>query len=344
MQLPVLKSAFSTINNLLYKSYIPNILKSAIEIGIFDALSGKAMSCNELVAAINTDYRVTESCLAVLVAADLLNKSGEKYSLTPLSDDYLVKSSPASQVYAVCEFATSDGPFKGLTEALKGNIPSFKDRMWSSEDAIRGIEQGAKAGSLQNAVAFVKDIPEFQQATKMCDFAGNSGYYAYAFMNENEQLHAHVYDLPDVCTVARELKKEEEHFNRITYHNFNIKEGDSFGDSYDFFFSSHYLYHFAGLGTLNEILKEINRSMKLGGLFVSNHMDGALIGDDLLTMSVIELMTRSMGFPTHCIPEEVLKEALTNAGFGEFTLRRPDQNIAYATLLLSAIKVTDIKL
>jgi hypothetical protein len=48
MNIPRPKTAYSTINNLLYKSYLPNIIYSAIEVGVFDQLAQKAMSCVEL--------------------------------------------------------------------------------------------------------------------------------------------------------------------------------------------------------------------------------------------------------------------------------------------------------
>ena len=84
--------------------------------------------------------------------------------------------------------------------------------MWSNEEAISEIEQGSKAGAIQNIVAFAKEIPEFKKARKMCDFAGNSSYYAYALLKENRELHAHVYDLKDVCRITTKIKKEEVDF------------------------------------------------------------------------------------------------------------------------------------
>ncbi|MEA3505514.1 MAG: methyltransferase type 12, partial [Bacteroidota bacterium] len=66
--------------------------------------------------------------------------------------------------------------------------------MWSTEESIKDVEQGSKAGAIQNVVNFVKEIPEFKQAKKMCDFAGNSGYYSFSFLNENKNLYASVYD------------------------------------------------------------------------------------------------------------------------------------------------------
>lgn len=342
MKLPKLKSAYSKINNLMYKSYLPNIIKSAIEIGLFDLLKNKVLNCDEISSELKTDKHVTQALLEVLCAIEFLQKDDNLYTLTNLSDDYMLSSSEASQVNAIKGYAVNAGPFVKLTESLKGNIPEFNEKMWSTKESILGIEQGSKAGAIQNAVEFIKDIPEFLTATKMCDFAGNSGYYSYALLNENSSLKSCVYDLKDVCEISREIKKDEEHYNRVSYHDFDLTKGDSFGEGYDLFFSSHYLYKYGLNGELTEMLKKINKSIVLGGLFVSNHMNGELPGDDHITMTIIELMTRAMGFPTHKISENNLKKSLKDAGFDNFTSKQADLNMAYPSLLLSAIKVKEV--
>lgn len=342
MNLPIVKTAYSEINNLLYSSYLPNIINSAIDIGVFDSLSKRASSCVYLSEELGTSKKVTESLLNVLLAIDFLEKKDDQYSLTGLTNEYLTQASIVNQLGAVKSYIVNGGPFNNLTQALKGDIPEFNQDMWSSEESIKGIEQGAKAGGIQRVVAFAKEIPEFKKATKMCDFAGNSGYYSFALLNENCKLHAHVYDLEVVCETAKKIKKNEPDFNRISYHAFDVREGDDFGNDYDLFFSSHYLYELGATNRLIDLLKKVNKSMKLGGLFISNHIAGKVNGDHRLTLAIVELMTRSMGFPTHCLPEKVLRNALSEAGFGKFRVTAPDERLAYPTMLLSAIKIKEL--
>ena len=112
-----------------------------------------------------------------------------------------------------------------------------------------------------------------QGVNKMCDFAGSIGYFSFAFMQKNPQLESHVYDLPEVCALARKIKENEEYYNRITYHDFDAASGESFGNGYDLFFSVPiFLYALNAQGTLSEFLKKVNRSMEPGGLFISNHI------------------------------------------------------------------------
>lgn len=342
MKVPKTKTAYSKINNLLYKSYLPNIINSAIEVGIFDQLNQKSMSCIELSKILGTNVRITESLLEILLAIEYLERKNCSYCLTELTKEYLTKESEVSQIGAVKEFVSKEGPFANLTAALQGYVPEFNQDAWSKEESIRGIEQGAKAGSLQNVLAFVKDLSEFKKAKKMCDFAGNSGYYSYAFLSENRNLHAHVYDLKEVCKISEDIKKEERDFKRVSYHQFDLNRNDDFGKDYDFFFSSHFLYKYNSSEKLISLLKKINKSMKMGGLFVSNHINGKGNGDDYLTLCIIELMTRSMGFPTHCLPDRFLKDALAEAGFEFRDQKEPNNSLAYPCLILSAVKVCEV--
>lgn len=339
MNIPTLKTQYSKINNLLYMSYLPKVINAAIDINLFDSLSGKNLSLNEIVEKLNTRETVTEALLNVLVEIDLLIKKDNKYSLSGDADEYLVKNSEINQLQAVKRFTGSTGPFDYLVAVLQGEVPSFNEKMWSSKEAILAMEHQAKAGAIQNVVSFVKTIPEFDSFTKMCDFAGNAGYYSYALLNENQNLCSHVYDLPAVCQVAKEIKQEEKDFDRISYHDFDMKKNESFGEGYDFFFSSHFLYELTAEGCLATFLKKISQSMKPGGIFVSNHIcNKSLKKEDDITLSLVELQTRIIGYPTHQLPETRLKEELTKAGFGNFRTKQPDGSHAFSTLLLSAKK------
>lgn len=342
MKLPETKTAYSEIHNLMYKSYLPNIIYAAIETGIFEQLAMEPMSCEKLSDVLETNERLTESLLDVLIAIGYLERKQSLYTLTDLAKEYLIQQSEVNQIGAIKEFVSKEGPFANLRQALKGVVPEFNQDAWSTEESIRGIEQGAKAGSLQNVLDFVKDLPEFKEAKKMCDFAGNSGYYAYAFLNENPVLHAHVYDLKEVCKISEEIKKNESDFKRVSYHSFDLNADDGFGKGYDFFFSSHFLYKYDSSEKLVSLLKKINKSMKTGGLFVSNHLDGKVNGDDHLTLCIVELMTRSMGFPTHCLQEDFLKAALAESGFEVQYRKAPDNCLAYPCLLLGAVKTKEV--
>ena len=349
MQISTLHSNYSKLNNLLYISYVPKVINAAIEIKLFEVLSKNDFSLtyspndftlDAIVFKLGTEKNVTAAVLNVLEKIGLVSIENNTYGLTVLAEEYLVQSSETCQLNAIQQFNGSSGPFDYIIQALKGKMPEFDGKMWNTKEASINMEQGMKAGGLQSVLKFVKSLPEFASCTKMCDLAGNVGYFSYAFLHENPNLKAHVYDLPEVCENAKELKRNEPDFSRVSYHGFNMKNNDDFGEGYDLFFISHYLYEYGAKGELVNFLKRVNKAMKPGGIFVSNHIcDNAIDKESELTLALVELHTRVLGYPTHQLSEQVLKAALTEAGFSNFKIQQPDGSYAFPTLLLAARKI-----
>ena len=82
--------------------------------------------------------------------------------------------------------------------------------------------------------------------------------------------------------------------------------------------------------------------MVKGGIFVSHHISDKMDNEMVLTMKIVELMTRAMGYPTHTLPLGTLKEALAKAGFADFIVREPDLKLPFPATLLAAKKTKDL--
>jgi hypothetical protein len=340
-KLPTPQSPYSKLSNLLYASYLPKIVNVAIQAGVFETLASKGMNTQELAAATDTNESVMDALCDLLAAIDLLERKNERYELTLLAQEYLLKSSMINQLQDIEMYSGSSGPFDNLLRALKEGGQQFNNKMWAGREAAIKMEQRARAGSIQNVVDFVKNLPDFGTCAKMCDLAGNSGYYSYALTEGNQNLVAHVYDLPEVVAIAEDLRKDERN-KSVCFHAFDIKESDNFGSGYDLFFVSHFLYE-AGLnGSLADFFKKVNQAMTIGGIFVSNHISSDADGSAMLTAKIVELMTRAMGYPTHHLPRETLEKALLEAGFDSFTVKAPNSDLAFPAMLLSAKKVRDL--
>ena len=93
MNIPELKSNFRELDDILYSGYVPNVISTAMGLGLFDALSEEPMNVRTLSARLGTVEDLTEAFANVLVALNLLVKYGADHSLAPLSKDFLVKSS-----------------------------------------------------------------------------------------------------------------------------------------------------------------------------------------------------------------------------------------------------------
>ncbi len=338
MNIPVIKSNYKELNDLLLYSYLPRIINSAVEIELFEVLKDDEKTLEEILAFTNTSAPITEALLNLLCLINMIKRNKDKYQITDLTKDFLLKDSGANQIHSIKMFTGSPGYFDNLTEMLKNGPEKFDIRMWATKEGAYGIEQQAKAGKMQAVLAFLKTIPEFFQAEKMCDLAGNTGYYSLAMNDLNNKLISYIYELPELCEIGREIRKKEIEEGKLNFVEFDLQNFTDLGENFDLFFCSHFFYEIGANDKLTEFLKKINKALKPGGILISNHI--ASIGTDI-TMAINDLMTKAMGYPTHELPEAKLKAALKEAGFGNFRQYQTIDESIYPALLLAATKISE---
>ena len=82
--------------------------------------------------------------------------------------------------------------------------------------------------------------------------------------------------------------------------------------------------------------------MRLGAIFVSNHIGNAMEEQDYTTQSIIELLARTQGYPTLTLDESKLKQALSLAGFSDFRIRPAKNGTHLNNTLVAAQKIKEI--
>ncbi len=336
---------FKPLYNQLTLGYLPAIVNGAQQAGIFELLEKENVTAIILAQKIQADPGILKALLEVLVSVRLLACDKEsRYYVSPLAKHFLVEASPASQIRDIRAFCMRPGPFDNLAEQLKKGPHHFDSGAFSSKEALLEQEQRARGGQIQEVVDFICDIPEFASLKLMCDFAGNSGYYSEALLNKNPNLSSRVYETPDVVKLARQTVGDRKTSGRLEFVEIGMElHREDFGQGYDLFFVSHFLYHLAVAGHLPWFFKKVNQAMHLGGIFVSNHIgnpEGTC--QDRLTQSILELLVRTQGYPTLTLAESNVKQALSQAGFSEFRIRSGKEGTHLNNTLLSARKIKEM--
>ena len=338
MNIPQIDSNFWELNDILYAGYAPNVISTAMELGLFDALSEEPMNVRTLSDRLGTVEDLTEAFANVLVALNLLAKTGADYSLAPLSKDFLVKSSPAYQGGMIAMTSQFSEVMEKMPEMLKNGPPeAFDSGMWANAEFMKVMGQGAMGGSIQDMAAFISALPEFPNLHRMCDLGGNHGFYTMALIDRNTRLRGTICDLPEVARLAKEVISEMGYADRIDTIGCDLETDGSIGEGYDMVLVSHIIYGWKG--HLEDIFERISEAMVPGGVFVSNHF--SLVDDECGPVSgtMMELMTRLGGYPTHHLSEDELKSALAACGFGDFTVKPAEEGRQYRSLILAARKL-----
>ncbi len=323
---------FKPIYNQLTLGYLPAIVNGAQQAGIFEALEKESAHASTLAKKLDADPGILPAVLEVLASVGILACDRDcRYHLSRSARHFLLASAPAAQIREIQAFCMKPGPFDDLPGRLKNGAPQLDPAIFASKEALVDLEQRARGGQIQEVVDFICAFPRFASFKLMCDFAGSSGYYSRELLNKNPNLRSRIYDMPGVTALAEQTAGDRETGDRMEFVGVDMDTCPDLGQGYDLFFVSHFLYHWAAAGHLSRFFKKVNRAMRPGGVFVSNHLGNAAKGQDHTTQSIIELLARTQGYPTLTLDESTLKQALSLAGFSEFRVR-PAKDGTHLTL------------
>ena len=336
MNFPQLSVDFKETCNMLFTSHMPQILQTAIDLRLFDTFSEGPMGVEGLSRAVDADAEMLFPLLELLCEEGYLTRRDGRYSLCPISAEFFVSTSPAFQGKVLSSTEKMSQLIGNAREIMTQGGTAHDETQWANTEMMETMLQGGRGGKVQSAVDFVASLPEFSSMRSMCDIAGSFGYFSMGILEKNPLLSAVVWDLPEVAELARPYISRCGYAERMDAKGVDLEAGGGFGEGYDLIFVSNYLYGWSQDQRMVDFLKRVRAALNPGGVFVSRHMTLEVSGEDLKSQLMIEYITRLGGYPTHAISEACLREALTEAGFSEFTVRRPEDGAYDNTLAIAA--------
>ena len=210
-------------------------LLSAVELGVFTALSGKALTAHELQHELGLHPRGVADLLDTLVALDMLARDGDgeaaRYRNTEETAHFLDRNS-STYMGGFLEMANSRlYRFWGdLTEALKTGKPQNEMKHGGAgmfEELYRDPERleqfmHAMAGiSLANFETFAEKF-DFAPYKTMCDVGGATGQLSIFVARRHPHMKCTTCDLPAVVPIAQKTIEAHGLSDRITASSVDI--------------------------------------------------------------------------------------------------------------------------
>ncbi len=247
------------------------LLTTAIEYNIFEHLT-TPKTADTLSEELKTNLRMTTKFCNALTAMGFLFKNGQVYNNTPLSNMYLVKTSPFCQIHLLnLERDSRERRWSTFSKVLKeGSIKSERSIGGAfTRDFLLAMAEGALRGGLQKIVEIFSVMPEFKNAKTLADIGGGHGLYAIAFAQANPQLKAYVVDFPHVIeSITKEAISDYEMTDRVHTVACDFTQGD-IGGKYDIIFASDSMYK--SHNQMVPLLEKIASSLNENGILVSKH-------------------------------------------------------------------------
>jgi O-methyltransferase domain/Dimerisation domain len=219
----------------------------AHKLGLFSLLGEKPRTVEEVCAALNIAQRPAETLLAVNASLGFVRRQGDRFRLTPLSEDYLLPGSPTYfggyfdliiNNYSVCSIEALEKAVLTDKPQVYGGAEVFKSHEEQAELA-RGFTRAMHSISMAPALAWPSKL-NLSKHRVMLDIAGGSGAHSIGATLRWPKLKAIVFDLAPVCEVAREFADAQGPKGRVT-----TRVGDMWNEPFpeaDLHFYS-YIFH-----------------------------------------------------------------------------------------------------
>lgn len=206
------------------------VLFAALELNVFDEISRKSMSAQEVAEALDLDRAHIDRLLVALASLGLLERKKGQYSCAPVTERYLVKSNPSyfGDYYRFQVRKCLMPDFIRLDELIRQNRAFMSDNwsdFMSDRETARVFILGQHSASQGGGRLLARKF-DFSGYRNMVDLGGGSGACSIAACRANPDLRSVIVDFPNVLQVAEEIIAQEGLSHRISTQPGDITRDD----------------------------------------------------------------------------------------------------------------------
>jgi len=300
------------------------IILTAVELDIFSIIRSGGKSIMEISEAVSGNPKATERLLEALCAIGLLVKKDNLYFNTDSSEKYLVKGMP-EYLGGLNHQAHLWHSWTNLTSIVRqGQGTGILSSSLANADWSRAFIAAMQARGMARA-KIIATMLNLNHAKLMLDLGGGSGVFAAAILEKNENMHAVVFDLPEIVPITQEYFAQFRSGSRMKtiaddYHR------DDIGQDYDLIFMSAVI-HSNSFEENAKLIAKCARSLNKNGqlIIVDYVMDESRIEPATGAMFAINMLVGTDGGDT--FTENEIKEWFHSAGLlHRYTQRLEDGN------------------
>ncbi|MFN3680531.1 MAG: methyltransferase [Nitrospira sp.] len=242
------------------------ILLTAVTLDVFTALDDRPKSAREIAEQIGAHGPTLELLLNALVAMKLLLKQGDHYANSPVTGQYLVKSSPHYVGYLLRLHDAEWNNWGKLEETVRTGRRMADRHVFETDPELGGnVLTVLDRIGRQSGPELARRL-KLKGPVRLLDLGGGAGTNAIAFCEVYPDLTATVFDLPATLRLTEKTVKERGLTARITLMAGDFNR-DSLGGPYDVVLMSDILHYQTNEG--NEALfKKVYAHLTTGGRVV----------------------------------------------------------------------------
>jgi len=240
------------------------LVLSAVELDFFSVI-GSGATAAQVSDSAGTDQRATEALLNALVAIELLKKEGEVYKNSDLTADFLVSGAKHDSITATLHPAKLWHRWSTLTDAVKAGTAVTADRGSRDEAQTQAFIAAMHKTAGFRGKMTVQQL-DLEGVKHVLDLGGGSGAYTIAFLQQNPEMKATLFDVPAVIPLSEAYIAEVDLSARVTFLQGDMVN-DPLGEGYDLVWLSA-ICHMWGPDQNRELFSRIYDSLSPGGRII----------------------------------------------------------------------------
>ena len=290
------------------------VIDAALELDVFGSLEAGPRTSRQLAKSLKCSVRGMEGLCNALAAIGLLNKRGDKFSLTPFSKKHMVPGKPGYKGWMARHSAHIMDSWRQLADSVRTgkpaprpdrNSPAGKKRHYNFIMAMHN-HASARAGLLVSKISL-------KGVKRVLDVGGGPGTYAMAFARAEPTCTVDILDVPPTCVIARDNIRAAGLEDRVQTIEGDFNK-DPLGRGYDLILMSS-IMHIYSAAQNKKLVKRAYGALNPGGrLFILEiKLDKSQISPEGGALFTINMLVNTETGKAYA-PEE-MKPWLTSAGF-----------------------------
>jgi ubiquinone/menaquinone biosynthesis C-methylase UbiE/predicted transcriptional regulator len=271
----------------LWAARATQALIAGVDLDIFTHIAEGKRTPRKIARAAGANERATERLLNALVALGYLNKNGNNYSLTPVSETFLVRGKQSYMGGLVHESKLTWQSWMNLSRVVKTGRPIISVDADDGREFFPKLVEAIFPMSYSAARVAVAAIPEKarKRIRSILDVAAGSAAWSLAFAQAIPDARVTVIDYPEVTPIARRYARAFGVAERYDYIEGNLREIDFGRSHYDLIILGH-IIHSEGEKWGKKLIRKSYRALVEGGLLLI----AEVIPNDARTGPVIPLL------------------------------------------------------
>jgi hypothetical protein len=266
--LPEVNVSYEKLYQMLNAPIRLKLLMTGIELKVFNQLS-TPKSAETVAMALHTDLNNTRFFLDGLTAIDLVQKTKDQYRNTQIAQTFLTEGNPTYLGPLFTFMTTHDSPIVENLSKLVREGPPPKTLLRVKKEEVTTyasiLASYQRAGTAQEAVRIVSELPEFPSLKTMLDLGGGPGLVGLAIVARHPTVRGVIFDLPDMVEVTKTFIKEYKLEKRVKVLSGDFNR-DPVGEGYDLIWSSTALQFAKDVDT---VMHKIRDALNVNGVFIS---------------------------------------------------------------------------